>query len=249
MRNIKLTLEYDGSRYQGWSRLGKGESTNTISNKIIEVIEKMTNEDVELFCGSRTETGVHAYAQVVNFKTTTDLKLYEIKQYMNRYLPMDIAVTEIEEKPERFHASLNAASKIYSYRVSIGEVPNVFERKYTYYCFKKPNIEVMKQAALLLAGRHDFKSFSTVKRSKSTEKEIYDIDIYANSEEMQISIHANDFLHNMARMIIGTLLDIGLGKRKKEEIEQIFAGKLPASAPCDPKGLYLQEIIYKSIEK
>ena len=162
---------------------------------------------------------------------------------------MDIAVTEIEEKPERFHASLNAASKIYSYRIAIGEVPNVFERKYTYYCFKKPNIEVMKQAALLLAGRHDFKNFSTVKRSKSTEKEIYDIDIYANSEEMQISIHANDFLHNMARMIIGTLLDIGLGKRKKEEIEQIFTGKLPASAPCDPKGLYLQEIIYKSIEK
>ncbi len=155
MRNIKLTLEYDGSRYQGWSRLGKGESTNTISNKIIEVIEKMTNEDVELYCGSRTETGVHAYAQgwsrlgkgestntisnkiieviekmtnedvelycgsrtetgvhayaqVVNFKTTTDLQLYEIKQYMNRYLPMDIAVTEIEEKPERFHASLQA---------------------------------------------------------------------------------------------------------------------------------------------
>ncbi len=100
-----------------------------------------------------------------------------------------------------------------------------------------------------MAGRHDFKNFSTVKRSKSTEKEIYDIDIYANSEEMQISIHANDFLHNMARMIIGTLLDIGLGKRKKEEIEQIFTGKLPASAPCDPKGLYLQEIIYKSIEK
>ena len=158
MRNIKLTLEYDGSRYQGWSRLGKGESTNTISNKIIEVIEKMTNEDVELYCGSRTETGVHAYAQVVNFKTTTDLQLYEIKQYMNRYLPMDIAVTEIEEKPERFHASLNAASKIYSYRVAIGEVPNVFERKYTYYCFKKPNIEVMKQAALLLAGRLAFSS-------------------------------------------------------------------------------------------
>lgn len=245
MRNIKLTLEYDGSRYQGWSRLGRGESTNTISNKIIEVIEKMTNEDVELYCGSRTETGVHAYAQVVNFKTTTEMKLLEIKQYMNRYLPMDIAVTDIEEKPERFHASLNAVSKIYTYRVSIGDVPNVFERKYTYYCFKKPDIERMRQAALLLTGRHDFKNFSTVKRNKSTEKEIYDIDIYANSEEMSITIHANDFLHNMARMVIGTLLDIGLGKRSKNEIDRIFSGKLPASAPCDPKGLYLQEILYR----
>lgn len=174
------------------------------------------------------------------------MKPHEIKQYMNRYLPMDIAVTDIEEKPERFHASLNASSRIYTYRISIGDVPNVFDRKYTYYCFKKPDIEIMRQASLLLAGRHDFKNFSTVKKSKSTEKEIYNIDIYADDEEMQITIHANDFLHNMARMLIGTLLDIGLGKRKKEEIEKIFSGKLPASAPCDPKGLYLQEVIYKS---
>ena len=245
MRNIKLTLEYDGSRYQGWSRLGKGESTNTISNKLLEVIKKMTNEDVELYCGSRTETGVHAYAQTVNFKTTTDRTLLEIKQYLNRYLPMDIAVTELEEKPERFHASLNASSRIYTYRIAMGDVPNVFERKYTYYCFKKPDIERMRQASLLLVGRHDFKNFSTVKRSKSTEKEIYNIDIYADEEEMQITIEANDFLHNMARMLISTLLDIGLDKRKKEEIDNIFSGKTSASAPCDPKGLYLQEIIYK----
>lgn len=245
MRNIKLTLEYDGSRYQGWSRLGKGESTNTISNKLLEVIKKMTDEDVELYCGSRTETGVHAYAQTVNFKTTTDRTLLEIKQYLNRYLPMDIAVTELEEKPERFHASLNASSRIYTYRIAMGDVPNVFERKYTYYCFKKPDIERMRQASLLLVGRHDFKNFSTVKRSKSTEKEIYNIDIYADEEEMQITIEANDFLHNMARMLISTLLDIGLDKRKKEEIDSIFSGKAPASAPCDPKGLYLQEIVYK----
>ena len=245
MRNIKLTLEYDGSRYQGWSRLGKGESTNTIFNKLLEVIKKMTDEDVELYCGSRTETGVHAYAQTVNFKTTTDRSLLEIKQYLNRYLPMDIAVTELEEKPERFHASLNASSRIYTYRISMGDVPNVFERKYTYYCFKKPDIERMRQASLLLVGRHDFKNFSTVKRSKSTEKEIYNIDIYADEEEMQITIEANDFLHNMARVLISTLLDIGLDKRKKEEIDSIFSGKAPASAPCDPKGLYLQEIVYK----
>ena len=205
----------------------------------------MTDEDVELYCGSRTETGVHAYAQTVNFKTTTDRSLLEIKQYLNRYLPMDIAVTELEEKPERFHASLNASSRIYTYRIAMGDVPNVFERKYTYYCFKKPDIERMRQASLLLVGRHDFKNFSTVKRSKSTEKEIYNIDIYADEEEMQITIEANDFLHNMARVLISTLLDIGLDKRKKEEIDSIFSGKAPASAPCDPKGLYLQEIVYK----
>lgn len=247
MRNIKLTLEYDGSRYQGWQRLGKNESSNTIANKIIEVIKKMTNEDVELFCGARTEVGVHAYAQIVNFKTTSDMKLWEIKQYLNRYLPMDIAVTDIEETPERFHASLNATSKIYMYRMAIGEVPSVFERKYTYYVFKKPDVDVMKQAALLLVGKHDFKNFSTVKKSKSTVKEIYDIDIYTDDEEIQITLHANDFLHNMARMVIGTLIDIGLGNRKKEEIEDIFnpESSVQASSPCDAKGLYLQEVLYE----
>lgn len=246
MRNIKLTIEYDGSRYQGWQRLGKDESTNTIANKIIEVIKKMTNEDIELFCGARTEVGVHAYGQVANFKTTTDMTLIEIQRYLNRYLPMDIAIVDIEEKPERFHASLNASSKIYLYRLSIGDVPNVFDRKYTYHSFKKPDVELMKQAAILLVGKHDFKSFSTVKKNKSTIKEIYDIDIYNDGSEVQITLHGNDFLHNMPRMLIGTLLDIGIGNRKKEDIELIFDpdSKVTASAPIDPKGLYLQEVLY-----
>ncbi len=246
MRNIKMVIEYDGSRYQGWQRLGKDESTNTISNKIIEVIKKMTNEDIELFCGARTEVGVHAYGQVVNFKTTSDMSLIEIKRYLNRYLPMDIAVIEIDVMPERFHASLNAVSKTYLYRMAINDVPSVFERKYIYHSFKKPDVEAMKQAAQLLIGKHDFKNFSTVKKNKSTEKEICDIDIYDDGNEIQFTITGNDFLHNMVRMILGTLIDIGLGNRKKEEIESIFAGEngIAASAPADPKGLFLQEVRY-----
>lgn len=247
MRNIKLVLEYDGSRYQGWQRLGKDESTNTISNKIIEVIKKMTNEDVELFCGARTEVGVHAYGQVVNFKTTSDMTLIEMKRYLNRYLPMDIAVIEIDAMPERFHASLNAASKVYLYRMAINDAPSVFERKYVYHSFKKPDVDAMRQAAQLLVGKHDFKNFSTVKKNKSTEKEIYDIDIYDDGNEIQFTITGNDFLHNMVRMILGTLIDIGIGNRKKDDIEKIFEGKsnVVSSAPVDPKGLYLQEVHYK----
>ena len=244
MRNIKLTIEYDGSRYQGWTRLGKNESPNTISNKITEVIEKMTGETIELFCGMRTEVGVHAYAQIANFKTETEKTVSDIKHYLNRYLPMDIAITDVEDVPERFHARLNAKSKIYVYRMTIDDVPSVFDRKYTYHCFRTPDMTAMKQAALLLIGTHDFKNFSSAKQNKATEKEIYDIDIYGDCEEMQITIHANDFLHNMQRLIIGTLLEIGMGTRPKDDIEERFAGKLPPSAPCDPKGLYLQEIIY-----
>lgn len=246
MRNIQLTIEYDGSRYSGWQRLGKGESDNTIENKLLEVIKKMTSETVELICGSRTEVGVHAYAQIANFKTNSNLKLFEIKNYFNRYLPLDIAVIAVEDKPERFHASLNAKSKTYMYRIAIGDVQSVFERKYTYYCFHKPNIELMKKAAEQLLGKHDFKDFSTVKRSKSTVKEVYSIDIYQDMKEIQITIKANDFLHNMARMLVSTLLEIGLEKRTTEDIKKILdtgsdeAGSPPASA----QGLFLQEIEY-----
>ena len=245
MRNIKLTIEYDGSRYQGWTRLGKTESSNTISNKILEVLKKMTEEPLmELNCGCRTEVGVHAYAQIANFKTESDMKVQEIKHYMNRYLPMDIAILEVEEVPERFHAQLNASSKTYVYRMSIDDVPSVFDRKYTYHCYKIPDKRLMQQAAVELTGKHDFHNFSTAKKTKSTEREIYNIDIYGDTEEMQILIHADDFLHNMARLIIGTLVDIGLGTRSKDDIASIFAGKKEPSAPCDPKGLYLQEISY-----
>lgn len=244
MRNIKLTIEYDGSRYQGWQRLGKDESTNTISNKISEVLKKMTGEDIEIFCGSRTEVGVHAYAQVANFKTSSNMNRTDMLHYLNRYLPMDIAIIDIEEKPERFHASLNATSKLYTYRLAVGDAPSVFERKYVYHVFKTPDVNLMKQAALPLIGKHDFKSFSTVKKNKSTVKEIYDIDIYNGGNEIQITIHANDFLHNMARMIISTLLDIGLGVRKKEDVDSILNGTETPSTPIDAKGLYLQEVRY-----
>ena len=148
MRNIRLTIEYDGGRYQGWARLGKNESNNSISNKIIEVLEKMTGErDLELFCGCRTEVGVHAYAQVANFKTSCSLKCLDIKHYINRYLPTDIAITDVREMPERFHAQLNPVSKTYIYRMTIADVPSVFDRKYTYHCFKAPDVNAMQQAA------------------------------------------------------------------------------------------------------
>lgn len=245
MRNIKLTIEYDGSRYQGWTRLGKNESGNTISNKIREVLKKMTGEAIEEFnCGCRTEVGVHAYAQTANFKMKSGADIQEIKYYLNRYLPMDIAITEVKEVPERFHAQLNATSKTYVYRMTVSDVPSVFERKHTYHCFRIPDRQLMREAAAMLTGVHDFRNFSTVKKAKSTVREIYEINVYDDGEEMLITICADDFLHNMARIIIGTLLEIGLRMRDADEIEDIFEGELPASAPCDPKGLYLQEVTY-----
>lgn len=245
MRNILFTIEYDGSRYQGLTRPGKNEGAGTVSAKIMDVLKKMTGEDsIEIHYGCRTEPGVHAYAQVANFKTESDMDVADMKHYLNRYLPMDIAVTVVREAATRFHAQLAATAKTYVYRMSITDVPSIFERKHTYHCFKVPDKKEMQEAAALLTGSHDFKNFSDSKTSKSTVREIYGIDIYSNEEEMQILLDADDFLYNMARIIIGTLLDIGLGVRKKEDIIGIFNGTLEASAPCDPKGLYLQEISY-----
>ena len=219
MRNIKLTIEYDGSRYQGWTRLGKNESGNTISNKIRDVLKKMTGEEIDEFnCGCRTEVGVHAYAQVANFKIANDANVRDIKYYLNRYLPMDIAITDVREVPERFHAQLNATSKTYVYRMTVSDVPSVFDRKHTYHCFRTPDIRLMQEASLSFIGVHDFKNFSTVKKAKSTLRKIYEIEIYGDGEEMQIMISADDFLHNMARIIIGTLLEIGLGTRHIDDI-------------------------------
>lgn len=245
MRNIKLTIEYDGSRYQGWTRPGKNEPGNTVAGKLLDVLQKMTGEtSIELNHGCRTEAGVHAYAQVANFKTNTTMKTADIRHYLNRYLPMDIAVIEVQDVSERFHAQLNAVSKTYIYRMTITEVPSVFERKLTYHCYQIPDKKAMQQAAQYLTGKHDFKNFSDIKGSKSTVREIYSIDIYGDDEEMQILVHADDFLHNMARTVIGTLLDIGLGLRLKEDIAEIFAGTKAPSPACDPRGLYLQEITY-----
>lgn len=247
MRNIQLTIEYDGSRYDGWQKQ-VGRSVATIQDKIEDVLTKMENEPVEVIGAARTEAGVHAYRQIANFKTNSDLKVYEIKQYLNRFLPRDIAVTEALEVPERFHASFNAVSFEYEYKISIGEVPSVFERKYNYYCFKRPNIEAMKEAAKLMVGKHDFKAFSDNKRmKKSTERTIYAIDIYGDNKEIVITVKGDDFWPHMVRIMVGTLLDVGLGEKKASDINDILASKdrEKAGPTAEAKGLFLVDVYYQ----
>ena len=247
MRNIKITIEYDGGRYDGWQRLGKDESSNTVEQKLLEVIRKMTNENPTLNCGSRTEVGVHAYEQIANFQTKSSMRPLEMKHYFNRYLPRDIAVTYVEEVPERFHATLNAKSKTYLYRIAIGDTIPVFDRKYVYYCFGKLNIDKMREAGELLVGTHDFKAFSTVKKSKkSTVRTVESVDIYSDGNEVQITIKANDFLHNMARIVAGVLIEVGEEVREPQIITEIFESGVRNEEieMADAKGLFLQEIEY-----
>ncbi|MCR5607975.1 MAG: tRNA pseudouridine(38-40) synthase TruA [Lachnospiraceae bacterium] len=248
MRNIRLVIEYDGSRYDGWQVNKQYAKKPSIQEKIEEVLAKMLGKETELIGALRTESGVHAYEQVANFKAETDMKPFEIKHYLNRYLPMDIAVYRVDDVPVDFHAGFNAKGFVYEYKVSLSEVPSVFERKYCYHLFKKPDIESMKKASKFILGKQDFKVFSDNKRmKKSTVRDIRRIDIYADNNEMAITIEADDFWPNMARIIIGTLLDVGSGKIKAEDIKSIIDSKdrEKAGEIAEAKGLFLREVMYQ----
>lgn len=248
MRNIKLVIEYDGSRYDGWQKQPGNPKSVTIQDKIEGVLNKMENEQIQLIGAARTEPGVHAYSQIANFTTNTDMKLYEIKHYLNRFLPRDIAVIEVAEVPERFHSSFNAKAFRYEYKISVGEVPSVFERKYNYYSFHKLDFLKMKQAAQHFIGKHDLKAFSDNRRmKKSTERTIYKLDIYSDIKEIVITIEADDFWPNMARIIVGTLMEVGAGNMEPDYIKEIIDSKDRENAgpTAEARGLFLQEVIYQ----
>ena len=253
MKNIQLIIEYDGSRYDGWQKAvtsAKNAASargGAIQEKIEEVLTKMEETPVELVGAIRTEAGVHAYRQVANFHTESKKKTYEIKQYLNRYLPRDIAVLEALEVNDRFHAAFNAKGFVFEYRITIGEVPSVFDRKYNYYCFKRPDLSTMKAAAKELTGTHDFKAFSDNKRmKKSTVRTISDIDIYGSETEITVTVTGDDFWPNMVRNIVGTILDAGLGELEVKELPDIIASgdRERIGRAVDPKGLFLADVKY-----
>ena len=239
MQNIKLTLQYDGTRYLGWKRPEKDHNDRTVSYKIENVLEKVTGTPVTLFSGVRTEPGVRARNLTVNFLTESQLTPAEFKTVLNQYLPQDIAVLDAVSTPERFRADLNAREITYEYAMDLSPIYDLFHKNYRSrltdllsdslfnlspeQTAELPNILLMETAAHSLLGKHDFKHFSSIRKKKGTE---------------------NDFLYQMAPFILGTLLDIGIGKRPVECINAILEGKEKPSASCDTKGLILYDIVY-----
>lgn len=182
MKNIRLTLEYDGTRYQGWQHPGIKTPSDTISGRIKSTLCRMTGEKIELFCAARTEPGVHASCQTAGFLISSPLSPQEIGRMLNQYLPQDIAVLWAEEAPERFHASLNCLSQTYTYRVCTGTVPDVFRRKYMYHLPRPLDILAMQKAASSLLGTHDFRCFSSGKTKKRSEREIRRAEVISPGE-------------------------------------------------------------------
>ena len=245
MRNIKIVIEYDGTRYKGWQRLG--DSDNTIQHKVEAVLSKMAEENIEIIGSGRTDAGVHATNQVANFRTECMMPDHKMRSYCYEYLPEDIVVKTVEEVDLNFHARYNAKVKKYVYNICNNKAHNVFTRKYDYHVPLPLNIENMRRASEILIGEHDFQSFTTLKtKKKSTIRNIYTINIVNDDGNIEISVQGNGFMKNMVRLIVGTLVEVGLGERPANEISDIldkkerkYAGHI---APA--KGLFLEEVNY-----
>lgn len=245
MRNIKLTIEYDGKRYLGWQRLG--DSEKTIQEKVEGVIKLLTGEEIDIVGSGRTDAGTHARGQVANFKTTHQMSLPEMQQFFNRYLPQDIVVNKIEEVPERFHARYHAKGKQYSYYVWNNAIPSVFARNTSFHCPQPLDLEKMQQAAEKLIGTHDFIGFSALKKSKkSTVRTIDEITITPEGDLLRFTFKGNGFLHKMVRILTGTLIAIGDGTLTPEVIDQVLADKVRQAAgeTVPSHGLFLDEVYY-----
>lgn len=245
MHNFKMVLQYEGTRYQGWQRQETTE--NTIQGKLELLLSKMCGTKVELQGSGRTDAGVHAKGQVANVHLDTDMKAEEILAYMNRYLPEDIGVIAIEEVPERFHSRLNAKGKTYCYQVINSSLPHVFDRRYAYAFPDKLNITAMEKAAGYLCGTHDFAAFTSAKKGKkSTVRTIEEIRIEREDDLMRFTFIGNGFLFHMVRILMGTLLEVGAGRMKPEDVAEILAsGKRELAGPLAPAlGLTLLEVRY-----
>ena len=244
MRNLRLDICYDGTRYRGWQRLSGTD--NTIQGKIEAALSRILEEPIEISGSGRTDAGVHARAQVANFHCESKMPAEEIWSALRRYLPEDIGIYSCKEVSPRFHARLNAKEKTYQYRIWNSDVPCVFERRFVAIFPEKLDVVAMKAAAERLLGEHDFSAFcGNPKFKKSTVRFIRAIEIERTGEEIRISVTGNGFLHSMVRIIVGTLIEAGRGERNPDSVAALFGGKRADAGFLAPaQGLCLQEVYY-----
>ena len=249
MKNFMLTISYDGTRYHGWQ--SQKHTDGTIQAKMENMLTRYLGENIELHASGRTDAGVHALAQVANFHTNVAVTAKQLENAFYEYLPQDIVVTDVCEVHERFHARFNAISKCYRYRIWNSPQLDVFQRNYVWQIKEQLDISAMKKAAQYLIGTHDFISFCSNKRmKKSSVRTIYDIQInekaIARGHEIVIDFLGNGFLYNMVRILTGTLVEVGYGKRKPEDIPSIISAcnRQSAGMTAPPMGLILMHVNY-----
>lgn len=244
-KNYKLKISYDGSRYFGWEHQPDRE---TIQGKIETVLARMVDKDmVDVIGAGRTDAGVHARAMIANVHLDTQMSPEEIRDYANRYLPDDIAILEVREAADRFHARYKAVGKTYRYTCFDGPVKPVFDRKYYTPLDQELDVEAMQEAAHFLEGKHDYKSFCGNSRMKKSTVRIVDtITVRRRKGYVYLTFHGTGFLQNMVRIMSGTLIEVGLGRKRPEEVGEILeACDRKVAGPTAPaKGLCLLKVDY-----
>ena len=248
MRNIKLTIEYEGTNYSGW-QIQNRRSIKSIQETIEKALHKILQEKIRVIAQGRTDAGVHALGQVANFKTKSKLGCQNIQKALNSILLEDIRIKQVREANPDFHARFSAQSKLYRYTIVNDSFISPFMLR-TSELVKYPlDVKKMRQARKYLLGRHNFRSFqATDKRERHSVRTIKRLGIHRNKRFIYIDIEANGFLYRMVRNIVGTLIEIGRGRLKPQDIKGILRAKNRVYAgPCAPaKGLCLMDVIYKT---
>ncbi len=249
MKNILLTVEYDGTNFAGWQKQPKQRSAQ---GELEKALSSLIHKPVELFAASRTDAGVHAYGQKTNFSAEFDIPVEKIRKAANGFLPEDIRIVRAEEVPENFHARFSAIGKRYIYKIILAEERIVFNRDNFYTATRSLDIGAMSQAAYYFRGTHDFKAFSgnNGKIRENTNRTIHSFKMieYAPNE-IHIEVIGNAFLYKMVRMMTGSLLSIGNGKNPPEAISMILDGKIKRFGnTAVPQGLYLADVYFDEEE-
>ena len=244
MRNIKLTIEYDGKDFNGWQ---KQPNKLNIQGEIEKAIQNVTGEQVNLIGSGRTDAGVNAFGQVANFKIDSEFPIEKMATAINSQLKKSILVKKAEEVSSDFHSRYNCHSKTYNYIIDNSEQGSAIYRNLSYHVSKKLNIEKMQKAISYFIGEHDFSSFkSSGTSSKSSVRTIYNATVERKNNKITISLTGNGFLYNMVRIISGTLVEVGLNNIEPEEIPKIIEAKnrQMAGKTLPPQGLFLINVEY-----
>ena len=245
MRNFRICLCYDGGRYRGWQK--QGNTDGTIQEKIEALLSRLLAQPVEVAASGRTDAGVHARRQTCSFRADTALSCSELLALIRQHLPEDIGALSLSEAEPRFHARLSCREKSYVYFIWNSPAPNVFTRKYSYAWPEALDTAAMEQAAALLLGRHDFRSFCSVtKMKKSTVRELRDISITRRGPMLCLRFTGSGFLYNMVRILVGTLLEVGSGQRSPGDMPRVLEARdrQAAGFTAPAQGLFLWEQKY-----
>ncbi len=244
MRNIKLTIEYDGKDFNGWQ---KQPNKLNIQGSIEQAIKQITGEEVDLQASGRTDAGVHALGQVANFKTNSNIPIEKFAIAINTNLKKSIRILKAEEVSENFHSRLSCKRKTYRYIINNSEQGTAIYRNLETNIPFPLNEEKMAEGAVYFVGEHDFKAFkASGTSSKSSVRTIYDAKVYRNGDRVYIELTGNGFLYNMVRIIAGTLVEVGCGKIEPTEIPEIIksGNREKAGKTLPPQGLYLVSVEY-----